>query len=651
VPVSTRSQAPPQRIHVLDAAPQVDCGRFPIKRTPGDRVDVRATILADGHDVLRAVVKHRGPADKRWCEEPMRLIDREEGGDTWAGSFTVQAVGRHRYTIEVWTDHLASWRREIGRKAEAQQDDLSGELSEGAVLLAAARDRAKDKDDRALIDHALGVLEDPATSQAAKVDVALGHALEAACDRWPDRRRATTMRPELEVDVDRELARFGSWYELFPRSWGGFKGVQQVVPQLAELGFDVLYFPPIHPIGLKNRKGRNNTLTAGPDDPGSVYAIGRHGEGGHEAIHPELGTEEDFVELVDVCREHGMEVALDLAIQCSADHPWLEEHPEWFFRRPDGSLKYAENPPKKYQDIYNVDFSCEDWRALWDALRDVVLLWVQRGVKVFRVDNPHTKPLEFWRWMIGEVRDVDPDVVFLSEAFTRWPMMTALGKAGFAQSYTHFTWQTTRWDLERFATQLHGARDVIRGNLFVNTPDILHASLVHGGAPMFAIRLVLATTLGPSWGVYSGFERFENVPLREGSEEYLDSEKYEVHERSLEGAPLLPMIRLLNEARRANPALRYDEGLEFLDTRNDGLIAYTKAKEGNRIIVACCLDAHHAQEGVVHVPWHLDVPDRFQVQDLLDGTRYDWGKGDNFVRLGGTGGTHGQAHVLRVVAP
>jgi starch synthase (maltosyl-transferring) len=648
VPVSSRVQAPPPRILVLDAQPKVDGGRFPIKRTVGDRVDVSATIVTDGHDVLRAVVKHRGPADKRWCETPMEPTDREEGGDTWTASFTVDALGRTRFTVEAWVDRMASWLHEVGRKATAHQEDLSGELSEGALLLEQAAARAKGED-RKLVEHALAVVQDPDATQAAKVDAILGDALAAALDRWPDRARATAMQPALEVDVDRERARFGSWYELFPRSWGGLQGTREVVPQLADLGFDVLYLPPIHPIGVKHRKGRNNALTAGPDDPGSVYAIGHHDHGGHEAVHPELGTVEDLKALARTCHEHGMDLCLDLAIQCSADHPWLTEHPEWFSRRPDGTLKYAENPPKKYQDIYNLDFGCEDWRGLWEALKQVVLLWVERGVTIFRVDNPHTKPIPFWEWLIKEVRAEHPDVVFLAEAFTRWPVMQALGKAGFAQSYTHFTWQTTRWDLEAFGRRHLEAKDWVRPNLFTNTPDILHESLVHGGPPMFAIRLVLAATLGPSYGIYSGFERFENTPLREGSEEYLDSEKYEVHERSLDGAPLLPMLRLLNEARRANPALQHLDGLRFLDTKSDGLLAYIKSYEGNSVITVVCLDAHHAQEGAVHVDWDLPVPDGFQVQDLLDGSRYWWTKGDNYVRLGGTGGTNGQAHVLRVV--
>ncbi len=647
MPAARRSQAP-SRILLLEPFPQLDCGRWAPKRCEGDTVEVGATIVVDGHDALRAVVRWRGPGARRWEEAPMRLVDRDEGGDLWTGSFEVTACGCWEWTLEAWIDELASWRHELDRKVTAHEPDLSGELSEGAVLLRAAADRAKAAD-RRLIEHALTLITDDDAPQAAKCDAALGPELAAACDRHPDRSRAATLERPLQIDVDRVLARFGSWYELFPRSWGGLRGTAEVVPQIAQLGFDVLYLTPVHPIGEKNRKGPNNTLTAGHGDPGSPWAIGHHEHGGHEALHPDLGDWDDFAALVATCEEHGIELALDLAIQASADHPWLSEHPEWFHRRPDGSLKYAENPPKKYQDIYNVNFQSEDWEGLWNALLEIVLGWVDRGVKVFRVDNPHTKPVAFWEWLIGNVKEKHPDVLFLSEAFTRAAMMRTLGKAGFSQSYTYFTWKTSRHDIEQFVLQhAYEWQDELRPNFFANTPDILHESLQHGGPPMFAARLVLAATLSPSYGIYSGYERFENVPVREGSEEYLDSEKYEVKERSLDGAPLLGLVRLLNEARRSNPALQHLSNVRFLDTHNDGLIAYVKQQEGNTVIVVVCLDAHHPQEGAVHVPWDLGLPGRFQVQDLLDGSRYDWGLGDNYVRLGPP---DRQAHVLRVVGP
>ncbi|WP_051223325.1 alpha-1,4-glucan--maltose-1-phosphate maltosyltransferase [Conexibacter woesei] len=633
---------------ILDPGPVLDGGRYAPKRTAGETVDVRATIFADGHDVLRAVVKWKSPAGRRWNEAPLTHIDKHVDGDTFTGAFPVDELGRYEWTIEAWIDRFASWREEIRRKVEFGQHDLAGELSEGVLLLEAARDRAKAGSDRKLIRHALGVIADPDAPEEAKHDAALGPELAAAIDRYPDRADEAASLPEpYVVDVDSPLSRFSSWYELFPRSWGGFRGTAEVVPQIAALGFDVLYFPPIHPIGVKNRKGRNNALTAGPDDPGSVYAIGNQDEGGHEAVHPELGTLEDFGHLVRTANEHGLEIALDFAIQCSADHPWLTEHPEWFHRRPDGSLKYAENPPKKYQDIYNVNFQCEDWRNLWNALRDVVLLWVERGVKIFRVDNPHTKPLAFWEWMIAEVRAKHPDTVFLAEAFTRRAVMRALGKSGFNQSYTYFTWQQSRWELEQYVNELaYESSEYFRPNFFANTPDILTEQLQHGGRAAFESRLVLAATLSPSYGIYSGYEWIEHTAVRPGSEEYLDSEKYEIKQRTLEGAPLLGLVRLLNEARRAHPALQHLSNITFLDTRNDGLIAYIKKTGDDAILAVVCLDPQWAQEGSVVVPDNLGLPWNFQVQDLLDGSRYDWHVGDNYVRL--APGDR-QAHLLRVV--
>ncbi|MBA3328812.1 MAG: alpha-1,4-glucan--maltose-1-phosphate maltosyltransferase, partial [Solirubrobacterales bacterium] len=388
-----------------------------------------------------------------------------------------------------------------------------------------------------------------------------------------------------------------------------------------------------HPIGVTNRKGRNNTLVAGPADPGSPWAIGG-AEGGHTAVHPDLGTIDDFDRLVAAARDLDIEIALDFAIQCSADHPWLTEHPEWFNRRPDGTLKYAENPPKTYQDIYNVNFACEDWRGLWDALLDVVQHWVSHGVKVFRVDNPHTKPLPFWEWLIAEVRKRDPEVVFLAEAFTRAAMMRTLAKVGFSQSYTYFTWKSSRWELQEYVTELatSGMQDYYRPNFFANTPDILTEELQHGGPAKFASRLVLAATLSPTYGIYSGYESFEHVPVRPGSEEYLDSEKYESRQRALDG-PLLALVARLNEIRRENTALRQFDNVLFLDTENDALIAYAKRTADNTVITIVTLDPHHAQEGVAVVPYDLGLPPAFAVTDLLSGERFDWRMGRNFVRL------------------
>jgi len=596
----------PPRIQIEDVWPQLDCGRYPVKRSVGDEVEVWATIFRDGHDLLGAAILYRAPGASSWQEAPMR---RTHQPDRWTGYFQVDACGRWEFTIEAWVDRLASWRDELRRKVEAGQTDLASELQEGAALL--------------------GV---------RKLDVET-----ALASTESDRSEPTRLVRSLAVDADRKLARVGAWYELFPRSWGGFKGVEQVLPDLAELGFDVVYFPPIHPIGQTNRKGRNNALTAAKGDPGSPWAIGSE-DGGHTAVHPDLGTMEDFDRLVVRAREFGLEIALDFAIQCAPDHPWLKEHPEWFHHRPDGTLKYAENPPKRYQDIYNVNFDSEDWPGLWSALRDVVLHWVEHGVKVFRVDNPHTKPLPFWEWLIQEVRAVDPEVVFLSEAFTRLPMMAALAKAGFSQSYTYFTWKNTKAELTEYMTQLTRSTlpQFLRPNFFANTPDILHEYLQRGGRPAFEARLVLAATLAPSYGIYSGYEHFENVPVVEGSEEYLNSEKYELKKRKLDG-PLLPLVRRLNTIRRENVALQRLDNLDFLETENEQLIAYAKRTEANVLLVCVNLDPRAEHEGVVTVPVWLGLPPAYRATELLSEQEFHWRIGRNYVRLG-----PGQSHVLRV---
>jgi starch synthase (maltosyl-transferring) len=643
MPTAKTPKQPPPRIQIVAPAPMIDCGRFASKRTVGDAVAVSADIFSDGHDVLRAVVRFQGPVDKRWQERPLRRIDAHLDGDRWAGEFEVTALGRYTWTIEAWIDPFAGWRDELRRKLDAGQDDLSGELSEGAVLLERAAARAKGADKEA-IAAVLAVLSDAAAPPAAHYAAVLDDALLAAIARHPDRSRSTLSAQRLHVDVDRERARFGAWYELFPRSWGGFAGVAKRVPELAELGFDVLYLPPVHPIGLTNRKGANNALTAKPGDPGSPWAIGDE-TGGHTALHPDLGSMKAFDKLVATANKHGMDVALDFAIQCSADHPWLTEHPEWFNRRPDGTLKYAENPPKKYQDIYNVNWDCEDWRGLWEALRDVVRFWAGHGVKIFRVDNPHTKPFAFWEWLIAELRAEHPDIVFLAEAFTRAAVMKMLAKIGFNQSYTYFTWKSSKWELVDYVTELatSGMQEYYRPNFFVNTPDILTEELVIGGPPKFASRLVLAATLSPSYGVYSGYEHFERVPVRPGSEEYDHSEKYELKQRKLDG-PLLTLISRINTIRRENPALQNLENIQFLTTENDALIAYAKRTGDNTVISVVTLDPVNAQEGVVVVPYGLGLPPVFTVTDLLSGESFDWRMGRNFVRLD----PYRVAHLLRV---
>jgi starch synthase (maltosyl-transferring) len=605
VPAPT-GKRPPARILIQDVRPQVDCGRYPVKVTEGDPLVVEATIFKDGHDILRAVIRYRHEGSRKWLERPLEPV----GNDLWRGAFEPAELGRWQFAVEAWVDRYATLLDELERKLAAGQADLTGERAEAEALFGA------------------GELDDwraAAPSLGAK-----------------DRHGKVASTP-LEADVERLRARFGAWYELFPRSWGsgnqrGFKGVQAVLPQLADLGFDVLYLPPIHPIGLTNRKGRNNALVAAKGDPGSPWAIGGP-EGGHDAVHPELGTLKDFDRLVAAANAHGLEIALDFAIQTSPDHPWLEQHPEWFNRRPDGTLKYAENPPKRYQDIYNVNFDSEDWQGLWEALRDVVLHWCRHGVRAYRVDNPHTKSVPFWDWLIREVRAEFPDTVFFAEAFTRPAMMKTLAKVGFSQSYTYFTWKNTKSELQEFLTMLLEWAPFYRPNFFANTPDILHEYLQEGGRPAFEARLVLAATLSPSYGIYSGYEHLENVPAAPGSEEYLNSEKYEVKQRALDG-PLLPLVKRLNEIRRAEPALQRFENLRLLDTHGEHVFAYLK---GTEIAVAVNLDPTLPREDVVVVPADAGLPDEFPLRDLLTGERYRWRIGRNYVGL-----APGQAHVMKI---
>ncbi len=644
MPAAKRTQAPP-RIRIRPLSPVIDAGRYAPKRCVGDAVTVAADVFSDGHEKLRAVVRYRSPGGRKWLESEMRAIDAHHNGVRWEGTFSVGLPGSWEYSVEAWIDLFATWRDEISRKIAAAQDDLSGELSEGAVLVERALQKAKGAD-RETLSRAVAILRDDEAADQGRYDAALSPELDEAMERVQGRHGVTRMDKALPLAVDRVRARFGSWYEVFPRSWGGLKGVEAIVPELSEMGFDVVYMTPIHPIGVTNRKGRNNTLVAGKDDPGSPYAVGGK-EGGHDTVHPELGTVDDVRSLCATAREHGMDVCMDFAINASADHPWLTDHPEWFHRRPDGTLKYAENPPKKYQDIYNVNWECEDWRGLWDEWLRIFLFWVDAGVKVYRVDNPHTKPFLFWEWLIAEVHKVDRDVIFLAEAFTRRAVMRELAKLGFTQSYTYFTWKTSRHELTEYVNELAHTeeREYFRPNFFPVTPDILEAYLVHGGPGAFFARLILAGTLSPSYGIYSGYEHYENVPVREGSEEYLNSEKYETWERKLDG-PLLPVIRRLNEIRRDNPALQLTDNVHFLETHNDALIAYVKHTPGNTVIVVVSLDPFGVQEGSALVPAELGLAPVFAVEDLLTGEHFDWRLGGNYVRM--EAGVR-QAHILRVV--
>ncbi|HWH12033.1 MAG TPA: alpha-1,4-glucan--maltose-1-phosphate maltosyltransferase [Solirubrobacteraceae bacterium] len=641
---------PPPRIIIEDLAPDVDCGRYRAKRCVGDVVAVGAAIFRDGHDVIRAVVRYRPPGTSEWSEVEMDRVKPDHGDDRWSAPFEVDRIGRWAWTIEAWSDDFATWRRELERKAAGGQENLDSELSEGLALLRRTLDRVPDDDDdaRTVLAAALAVLADPTAPPEQRVAVALAPDLATTAAGHPNRDRATRLDRILELDVERRLAAVGAWYELFPRSWGGFAGVRDALPQLASLGFDVVYLPPVHPIGLTNRKGRNDAIAAGPGDPGSPWAIGS-ADGGHTAIHPELGTIDDFDRLAAAARDHGVELALDFAIQCSADHPWLTEHPDWFHKRPDGTLKYAENPPKRYQDIYNVDFDSPDWRALWSALRDVVLFWVDHGIQIFRVDNPHTKPVAFWEWLIADVRAGHPEVIFLAEAFTRAPMMRELAKIGFSQSYTYFTWKNTRAELTEYVAELAAPpmSDYFRPNFFVNTPDILSEYLQTGGKPAFAARLTLAATLSPTYGIYSGFESFEHTPRRPGSEEYLNSEKYETKQRRLDGQ-LLPFISMINGLRRDHAALQQVDNVRFLETENDQLIAYVKQSPDETLIVVVVLDPDNAQEGVTVVPHDCGLPPAFTAIDLLSGEAFDWRLGRNYVRLDPS---RQVAHILEVVRP
>jgi starch synthase (maltosyl-transferring) len=642
----TRHLAGRRRVAIEAVRPQVDGGRFPIKRVLGEQVAVSADIHADGHDVLAAVVAYRRRADEgrpeeAWAEVPMASA----GNDRWEASFEIAARQTHEYRIEAWVDRFASWRKELAAKVAAGQD-VASELVEGAALMkdAAARARERSADDAVWLDsqaEVIGGLADQASRAAAALDVRIA----AVASRFADRVEAA-ISPAFRVWVDDERARSGAWYEMFPRSWGPdpsrsatFREAAGHLLNVAALGFDVVYLPPIHPIGRAFRKGRGHALAAGPSDPGSPWAIGSH-EGGHKAIEPGLGTLEDFDSFVRTARSLDLEVALDLAYQCSPDHPYVRDHPEWFRHRPDGTIKYAENPPKKYQDIYPFDFETDAWRELWDELKSIVLFWIGHGIRIFRVDNPHTKPYVFWEWLISEIQRDYPDTIFLSEAFTRPKQMYYLAKLGFTQSYTYFTWRLGKGELTDYFTELT-ASDVVeyfRPNLFTNTPDILHASLQTGGRPAFALRFILAATLGANYGIYSGFELCEGRAVP-GTEEYVDSEKFQFRQWDWERPEnIKDLIRAVNRIRRVNPALQYDRGVRFQATDNDHLLAYTKQSTdgSNLLLIVVNLDPVHMQHGWLSLPLvdlGLSHDQPFELEDLLNGARYAWRGTTNYVRL------------------
>ncbi len=612
-----------------DVYPSIDGGRYAVKRVAGEPVEIWADILRDGHDVIAAALLWRRESESEWRREPMRL----HANDRWRGSFTPAETGRHYYLLEAWTDEFATWHRDYQRKqAAAAATDL--DALEGAVLITAAQ--PVHEDDRRVLQAALAEFE-RSNDGAALLDDDVA-AVMARCGPGADAARSA----EFPLMADRPRARAGAWYELFPRSQskrpgehGTFRDTIDQLPRIAALGFDVLYFTPIHPIGRTNRKGRNNSLQAEPGDPGSPYAIGSEA-GGHDAIHPELGTLEDFRALVSACHEHGLEVALDFAVQCSPDHPWLREHPEWFKRRADGSIRYAENPPKKYEDIVNPDLRGPHAQEIWQALHDVIRFWIDQGVHIFRVDNPHTKPLPFWEWLIREIQTRDPDVLFLSEAFTRPKIMKVLAKLGFTQSYTYFTWRTGKAEIEEYLNELAGypERDYFRPNFFVNTPDILPFHLQSGDRWMFQSRVALAATLSGNYGVYSGFELLEHQALP-GREEYLDAEKYELKNRDWnKPGNIGDYIARLNRIRRGNPALLQTANLRFLLADHPHVIGFLKESSANdnAVAVAIALDGPEPREFWLHFGDNeIGLrPDRRRVREienLVTGERHliEWG--------------------------
>lgn len=632
------------RAVIEQVTPEIDAGRFPIKRSPGEAVVVEAAIFGDGHDVLAAVLKYRMEKSSKWEEKSMRPLVN----DLWQGEFTITQLEAYRYTIEAWVDHFASWQKELQKKIEAQQD-VAVELLVGAELVAETAQRASGPDSEELLKQAanLRAANSKTSDSKESKERAFDTRLIELMARYPDRRHSSVHERELRVVVDIERARFSTWYEIFPRSAGGpgrhgtFKDCEAQLERIARMGFDVLYLPPIHPIGRSFRKGKNNSVTCQPEDVGSPWAIGSP-EGGHKSVHPELGTLDDFRRLVTQARQKGIEIALDIAFQCAPDHPYITQHPEWFRHRPDGTIQYAENPPKKYQDIVPFNFECESWESLWRELKSIFDFWIEQGVKIFRVDNPHTKAFPFWEWCIAELRMEHSELIFLAEAFTRPHVLNRLAKIGFTQSYNYFPWRNTKEELTAYFTELSltSTADFLRPNLWPNTPDILTEFLQHGGRSAFMIRLVLAATLGPSYGIYGpAFELCESTPREPGSEEYSNSEKYEIRSwdlktpNSLEG-----LITDINRIRRENPALQYNHHLKFHTTDNPQLLAYSKSTQdgANTVLVVINLSPHYIHSGWVELSWEdlgLPASQPLQMHDQLTDMRFPWHGNKNYVQL------------------
>jgi starch synthase (maltosyl-transferring) len=620
--------------------PLIDCGRYPIKRIMGEDLTVEADIFKDGHDVVAAVLKWRVVGKRAWRETPMFFVDN----DRWRGVCTLYDQAIHEYTIQAWTDTFRSWQQEFAKKFEAGISDLRSEALEGAAIVETAASRARNEADGARLLEFAAQIANGASSEIYAV--AQSGELEVLMATYLNRTDSAQYQLAPRVVVDRRAALFGAWYEFFPRSAEGrgdrgstFRDCLPRVDDARAMGFDVIYFPPIHPIGHTNRKGRNNAITSEPGDPGVPWAIGSEA-GGHKAVEPSLGTLEDFDWLQKEVRKRRMEIALDFAINCSPDHPYVKEHPEWFYKRPDGTIKYAENPPKKYEDIYPLNFRCENWRELWAEMKSVVLFWAEHGVRIFRVDNPHTKPVAFWEYLISGVREKYPDAIFLSEAFTRPKMMKALARAGFNQSYTYFTWRISKQELTEYFTELTQTEmsEYFRPNLWPNTPDILPFVLQEGGRPAFMTRVLMAATLSPLYGIYSGYELCENKPLP-GREEYVDSEKYQFKQRDW-NAPgnIKDWIARINQIRKQNRALQMYTNLRFYQADNDAILFYGKMTPArdNVILVVVNLDPFHKQNSFVHVPieeFGQMESDEYQVHDLLNGARYAWRGRQNYVEL------------------
>jgi starch synthase (maltosyl-transferring) len=638
------------RLGIDDVMPVIGEDRYPAKAVVGEQLPVEATVWREGHDKIAATVAWRGPTDR--IARQTRMVEKGKGLDRFSALIVPDAEGAWTFRVEAWSDPWATWLHAVEAKLEVGQgaEELANDLETGALLLDRVSRRPDRRTDKPLLVAAAECLRDTARPLPERVSMALGEPVRTIMYEFPVRELITRSRPH-KIFVDRKRALFGSWYELFPRSTGGvdetgrpvhgtFATAAAALDRVADMGFDVVYLPPIHPIGTVNRKGPNNTLVAGPDDVGSPWAIGS-ADGGHDAIHPSLGTAVDFKEFVDRAAELNLEVALDLAIQCAPDHPWVTEHPEWFTTKPDGTIAYAENPPKKYQDIYPVNFD-NDETGLYAELLRVVNHWIAHNVKIFRVDNPHTKRADFWHWLIWKVKQTHPDVLFLAEAFTRPARLYGLARLGFTQSYTYFTWRTTKEELIEFGEEMVEHIDECRPNLFVNTPDILHESLQHGGPAMFALRAALAATLSPLWGVYSGYELYEHEPVKEGSEEYLHSEKYELRPRDFagalrEGRSLEPWLTRLNKIRRAHPALQQLRTLHFQNTDHPGVLAYSKTDPAgdDAVIVVVNLNPHETAETMIRLDMKvlgLEESERFIAHDEVTGETWDWGQ-DNYIKL------------------